>query len=66
MQPMKPEVRERLIRQGANPADLDEYERLLAERYANEPADEPTDEDRKREERSRELADRIFIGRGED
>lgn len=43
MEPLKPEVQERVLalRPEADPADLDEYERLLAERFAVDPDQAP-------------------------
>ena len=39
MQPMKPEEKEQLLQNNpaAAPADIEEYERLLAERFATDP-----------------------------
>lgn len=43
MEPLKPEVRESVLalRPEADPADLEEYERLLAERFAVDPDQAP-------------------------
>jgi hypothetical protein len=44
MQPMKPEEKERLLlnNPAAAPADIEEYERLLAERFVTDPSLAPT------------------------
>lgn len=66
MEPLKPEVQDRLLelRPEADPADIEEYERLLSSRFAADP-DRPSaqpedDEMESLEDRLRELYHKLF------
>ncbi|PYS25026.1 MAG: hypothetical protein DMF72_02990 [Acidobacteria bacterium] len=69
MEPLKPEIKENLlaIRPEADPADLEEYERLLAERFATDPDRAAAPESKElrdsqsSEERLAELFHRLFV-----
>ena len=66
MEPMKPETRARILEENpqAEPADIEEYERLLAQRFAADPDLSPapaaTAEARKVESRLAELHRKLF------
>lgn len=71
MEPLKPEVRAQILRDrpDAQPADIDEYERLLAARFTQDPSrprPAPTrfsrraTTDQEREDRLRELYRKLF------
>jgi hypothetical protein len=74
MEPLKPEVQERVLalRPEADPADLDEYERLLAERFAVDPDQAPAaqpdalmDARESAESRLAELYQKLFVHEGD-
>ncbi len=65
MEPLKPEVKEELLRDNplASPADVEEYERLLAERFTVDPDRHPSAQPAAaadREARLAELYRRIY------
>ena len=69
MEPMKPEVKDNLLQNNpqADPQDLEEYERLLSERFTVDPdvakAPESFDADNARENRLRELHQKLFVSK---
>jgi hypothetical protein len=74
MEPLKPELKERVLalRPEADPADLDEYERLLAERFAADPDQAPAphpealmEDKESAESRLAELYEKLFGGEPE-
>jgi len=66
MEPLKPEVRKRILDEHpqASPEDIEEYERLLSERFTVDPdlpmAPEVSDQRNADEERLAELYDKLF------
>jgi hypothetical protein len=66
MEPLKPQERARILSEQANvgAAEIDEYERLLAERFATDPDLPPTAESlnlsARREVRLAELYEKLF------
>lgn len=64
MEPLKPAEKERILseRPQAAPEDIEEYERLLAERFLRDPSlPEPAAApERRRDDRLRELYDKLF------
>jgi hypothetical protein len=66
MEPLKPETKARILRERpeANPEDIEEYERLLAERFTEDP-DVPkspavAQEVAKRQKRLEQLYEKLF------
>ncbi|HEU0051525.1 MAG TPA: hypothetical protein VFQ39_00065 [Longimicrobium sp.] len=62
MEPLRPEEKARILAENpdVSPAELDEYERLLAERFARDPGLPATAEVRRREDRLAELYLKLF------
>lgn len=62
MEPLKPETRARILDENpqAAPEEIDEYERLLAERFATDPDLPPSPEAERRESRLAELYRKLF------
>ncbi len=62
MEPMKPDEKARILSENpdAEPADLDEYERLLSERFASDPDVPAAKDSADREARLAELHGKLF------
>lgn len=66
MEPLKPEEKQRILaeRPQAAPEDIEEYERLLAERFRRDPLVQPqpafASRENERERRLRELHELLF------
>lgn len=74
MEPLKPMDKRRILEESpaAEPADIEEYERLLSERFTVDPdlptappvAEMQSADSRKREARLKELYEKLFRNRG--
>jgi hypothetical protein len=62
MEPLKPDEKQHILatRPEAEPADIEEYERLLAERFARDPSQPPHPSLQARDARLRQLYIKLF------